>query len=265
MFRLNRLPAAIAAFLLIAFAAASAQAELRIDITQGTVQPMPIAITDFYGQQPNDAQSGANIAGVIRPISNVRDCSSRSTRRPSSRPRFPAHHAALRRLARDQRPGPGQRHGRDPARRQAAGRIPALGRFRRAADGRRGLSPAPRRTGAASPTWSPTRSISASRARTAISIPASSMSPNRAAHQSRSSAWPSWIRTARTTAILTDGSELVLTPRFSPTSQEITYLGLSQQPAARLPVQYRHGPAGGVGRFPRHDLRAALLARRHAA
>jgi len=65
MFRLNRLPAAIAAFLLIAFAAAAARAELRIDITQGTVQPMPIAITDFYGQQPNDAQSGVNIAGVV--------------------------------------------------------------------------------------------------------------------------------------------------------------------------------------------------------
>ena len=65
MFRLNRLPAAIAAFLLIACAAAPVRAELRIDIGTGTVQPMPIAITDFYGQQPNDAQSGANIAGVI--------------------------------------------------------------------------------------------------------------------------------------------------------------------------------------------------------
>jgi TolB protein len=65
MFRMNRLPAALAAFILVAFAAASARAELRIDITQATVQPMPIAITDFYGQQPNDAQSGANISGVI--------------------------------------------------------------------------------------------------------------------------------------------------------------------------------------------------------
>ena len=65
MFRLNRLPAAIAAFLLIACAAASARAELRIDMTRGTVQPMPIAIPPFPGRSRNDAQSGADIAGVI--------------------------------------------------------------------------------------------------------------------------------------------------------------------------------------------------------
>ena len=63
--RLNRLPAAFAVFLLLAFTAAAAHADLRIDITQGTVQPMPIAVVDFYGQQPNDAQSGTNIAGVV--------------------------------------------------------------------------------------------------------------------------------------------------------------------------------------------------------
>src|SRR5262249_16744632 len=63
--RLNRLPATLAVFLLLVFAAAAAHADLRIDITQGTVQPMPIAIAELYGQQPNDAQPGANIAGVI--------------------------------------------------------------------------------------------------------------------------------------------------------------------------------------------------------
>ncbi len=47
MFRLNRMPAAVAAFVLIAFAAASARAELRIDVTQATVQPMPIAFNTF--------------------------------------------------------------------------------------------------------------------------------------------------------------------------------------------------------------------------
>ena len=63
--RLNRLPAAFAVLFLLAFTAAAAHADLRIDITQGTVQPMPIAVVDFYGQQPNDAQSGTNIAGVV--------------------------------------------------------------------------------------------------------------------------------------------------------------------------------------------------------
>ena len=63
--KMTRLPAAMAAFILIAFAAAAARAELRIDITQGTVQPLPIAVVDFYGQQPNDAQYGSNIVNVV--------------------------------------------------------------------------------------------------------------------------------------------------------------------------------------------------------
>ena len=63
--KMTRLPAAMAAFILIAFAAGAARAELRIDITQGTVQPLPIAVVDFYGQQPNDAQYGSNIVNVV--------------------------------------------------------------------------------------------------------------------------------------------------------------------------------------------------------
>src|SRR5262245_50450625 len=62
--RLNRLPAAFAVFLLLVFTAAAAHADLRIDITQGTVQPMPIAIVDFYGQQPNEPKPAANTPAV---------------------------------------------------------------------------------------------------------------------------------------------------------------------------------------------------------
>jgi TolB protein len=62
---MHRLPAAAAAFLAIVLVAGAARAELRIDITQGTVQPMPIAVVDFYGQQPSDAQAGSNIVGVV--------------------------------------------------------------------------------------------------------------------------------------------------------------------------------------------------------
>ncbi len=61
---------------------------------------------------------------------------------------------------------------------------------------------------------------------------------------------------------LTDGRALVLTPRFSPTAQEITYLSYARGDAARLSLQHRHRAAGSARRFPRHDLRAALLARR---
>jgi TolB protein len=42
-----------------------ANAELRIDITQGRVEPMPIAVTDFSGKADREAQIGADISQVI--------------------------------------------------------------------------------------------------------------------------------------------------------------------------------------------------------
>jgi TolB protein len=44
---------------------ASAQDGLRIDITQGTMKPMPIAITDLFGSNPNDQTVGANVSRVV--------------------------------------------------------------------------------------------------------------------------------------------------------------------------------------------------------
>jgi TolB protein len=44
---------------------ASAQEGLRIDITQGVMKPMPIAITDMYGGNQNDQAVGANISRVV--------------------------------------------------------------------------------------------------------------------------------------------------------------------------------------------------------
>src|ERR1700679_1681091 len=49
--------AALAALVL----ATPAFAQLRVDVTQGTVQPLPIAIPDFNGDP-----AGAQIAGVVR-------------------------------------------------------------------------------------------------------------------------------------------------------------------------------------------------------
>jgi TolB protein len=54
---------AVATFTL--FAAAPALADLRIDITRGQIQPMPIAITNFFGQAADDAQMGRDLTGVI--------------------------------------------------------------------------------------------------------------------------------------------------------------------------------------------------------
>jgi len=54
---------ALGAVLLFTFVAAvPASAALKVDVTQGNIQPLPIAIPDFLG----DASTGRNIAGVIR-------------------------------------------------------------------------------------------------------------------------------------------------------------------------------------------------------
>ncbi|MHA1154278.1 MAG: Tol-Pal system beta propeller repeat protein TolB [Alphaproteobacteria bacterium] len=58
----NRFALAIMAVLL---AVAPARAELIVDITSGFVEPLPIAITDFFGEAADEAKVGADIAGVI--------------------------------------------------------------------------------------------------------------------------------------------------------------------------------------------------------
>ena len=47
---------------LASLAVAPAHAALQVDVTQGNAQPLPIAIPDFLG----DPQMGANVAGVVR-------------------------------------------------------------------------------------------------------------------------------------------------------------------------------------------------------
>jgi len=45
---------------------APAYAALEIDLTKGVVQPIPIAISDFLGASPRDQQTAADVAGVVR-------------------------------------------------------------------------------------------------------------------------------------------------------------------------------------------------------
>ncbi len=42
-----------------------ANAELRVDITQGKAEPLPIAVADFFGTEASDSQIGREMAGVI--------------------------------------------------------------------------------------------------------------------------------------------------------------------------------------------------------
>jgi TolB protein len=50
----------------LALAAGRADAALQIDITRGSIQPMPIAISDFDADTPPATKAGADIARVIR-------------------------------------------------------------------------------------------------------------------------------------------------------------------------------------------------------
>ncbi len=59
---IRRFARAAAVMLLGLLAAAPAHAELHVDVTQGTPQPLPIAIPDFIGGTPQ----GAQIANVVR-------------------------------------------------------------------------------------------------------------------------------------------------------------------------------------------------------
>lgn len=60
------LVAVIALVLGVAADPAAAQGEVRIDITRGRVEPMPVAVPDFASQEEAGRQAGAEVAQVIR-------------------------------------------------------------------------------------------------------------------------------------------------------------------------------------------------------
>jgi TolB protein len=64
-FALVHVFAALAVLTVTAVIAAPAQAALEIDITRGNVKPMPIAITKFNGESARGTQVGGDIADVI--------------------------------------------------------------------------------------------------------------------------------------------------------------------------------------------------------
>jgi TolB protein len=52
-------------FLLVVAASGPAHAALELDITEGVVEPLPIAISEFYGATPGAAARGQEIADVV--------------------------------------------------------------------------------------------------------------------------------------------------------------------------------------------------------
>ncbi len=57
--------AALVAAVLVVAAGTEASGEVRIDITRGYLEPLPIAITDFHGATESEAATGRDITGVI--------------------------------------------------------------------------------------------------------------------------------------------------------------------------------------------------------
>ena len=57
--------ALIAVFAILLHASAPVRAELRIDITRGRVEPVPIAIPALAGSAANESQAGQDLAGVV--------------------------------------------------------------------------------------------------------------------------------------------------------------------------------------------------------
>jgi TolB protein len=55
----------VAAFVILFIASAAAHAELHLDITKGKIVPLPIAIPNFIGVQPTDQQMGRDITTVV--------------------------------------------------------------------------------------------------------------------------------------------------------------------------------------------------------
>jgi TolB protein len=65
----KRLMARLSLFLLILFSLLIpqwAKAQIEVDITQGNIDPVPVAVPDFLGQDPEMRELGAQIALVIR-------------------------------------------------------------------------------------------------------------------------------------------------------------------------------------------------------
>jgi len=205
------------------FLAAAARAEIRIDITKGQVQPMPIAITDFFGASPADAKIGADVAqvvsadlersGLFKPIDSAPFIQTADSLR--SAPRF----ADWRRST----PGAGYR--RLPSARPTAASKVEFRLWDIYAETSSTDCPTSRRrrTGAASP-HRRRRHLQAADRRGGLFrfriVYVSETGPQ----DKRIKRLAIMDQTAANHRFLTDGRNLVLTPRFSPSSQEITYL-----------------------------------------
>ena len=239
-----------------------AHAELHIDITRGKIEPLPIALPDFAG---GDGQVGAaDHAGAVgrsRTLRPVQADRSEGVRRQG---RGDAHTAALRRLARHQRAGAGHRQRQRRGGRAPPGRVSPVGRVRRAAAHRPALHHDAAEL-AAHRAHHRRRDLQAHHRRGRLFRHAHRLYRRKRAdeppHQAARDHGPGRRQPSLPDRRALSGADAALLADDAGDHLSV----LCRQQAAGLSLQHRHRPAGGAGRFPRHDLRAALLARRQAA
>lgn len=63
---LDRVSVVLAVMVMLVMGVASTHARVRIDLSSPGAAPIPVAITDFYGATPEEARIGADLASVIR-------------------------------------------------------------------------------------------------------------------------------------------------------------------------------------------------------
>ena len=202
--------------------AAAARAELVVSLDRANFQPMPIAIPDLQGEGDLGARVAAVIAndlqrsGVFAPIDKRAFIDKVVS--PDAMPQFDS-------LAGDQRPGPGHRpRAARSARMHAEFRlwdVPPASR-RPASNTRRTQI-----TGAASPISSPTPSTEDTGAGGFFDTRVVFVDET-GPKQARRKRLAIMDQDGANVRYLTEGNELVVTPRFSPTSQEVTYMAFAQ-------------------------------------
>src|SRR6185312_1401541 len=196
----------------LALASASARAELRIDITSGTVKPVPIAVTDLFG-----SDVGPQISAVI-----ASDLESSGLFAPIDKGAFIQTPQSLQAVPRfgDWRVINAQALVTGNVQTQADGKLRVEFRL-----------------------WD----VVAEQQMAGLALTAPASNWRRIAHRVAVAIMDQdgWNH-----KFLTDGRDLVLTPRFSPSTQEITYLSFTgNRPRVHL-LNLETGQQEVLGDFP---------------
>ncbi len=241
---------ALVAAAAVVLAAVPARAELRIDITRGKVEPMPIAITQFLGSSDKEGDVGARVAEVVS-----RDLQSSGLFRPIDPKAFIQRPEALRVQPRfgDWRQINAQALVSGAAIMQPDGRLRlefrlwdvfaeqqmlGLAYFTLPDNWRRVahiISDAIYKRITGEDGYFDTRVVFISET---------------GPQQRRIKRLAIMDQDGHNVRFLTDGSHLVLTPRFSPTAQEITYLSYYQNAPRVYLLNIETGQQEVVGDFP---------------